>query len=162
MMQLFTPYISIRNFLQRYTLVCIHKLHIRIHSLLGDDKTELFHSHPFHYISIILAGGYDDVVLSNGVVSRRVVRAPAIIIGSKNKFHRLENVKPNTKTLFFAYGKYTWRAKHPAPTKKLDGIFIREVKGCRVFCKRELGVWFIGHADLNTAENETRHSIFQI
>lgn len=50
-------------FLERYTILKIGLLHIRIHYIKDIDRSVFYHNHLFHYISIILKGGYSDEVI---------------------------------------------------------------------------------------------------
>ncbi len=101
-MILFKRYINIKNFIQRYTILHIGKLHIRIHKITDCDKTTLYHNHPFHYISIILKGGYSEKILGdNKIYSHGVF---SVICRNNMIYHRIESLKSITTTLFIAYG----------------------------------------------------------
>lgn len=157
----FKKYLSIDGFLLRYTILKIRSLHIRLHRILSSDATRLFHSHPFHYISFLYRGSYIDCQLDGDKITRKLHTAPSIVISTSNRLHRLEDVKPDTRTLFCTLGNYKWHAVSMSPDTSTDGIHRRDVKGVELYCKRHLGVWFIGHEDLVEASEETRHSIFQ-
>jgi hypothetical protein len=157
-----SPYKSIKNFLYRFTILQIGKLHIRIHRFDGQDKTTLFHNHPFHYISIILWGGYTERIKC-GNVSRLKVNVIGDVIFRRSKvYHRIDDVYPNTYTLFIAYGDYTWNAINMQKSFLPNGIFSRKVNNKSVWAKRENGIWFIGNESRDLALVENRHSIYQI
>lgn len=151
------PYTNIKNFLYRFTIFQIGNLHIRIHKIVDDDKTTLLHNHPFNYISIILKGGYTDVLedktYNYGWLS--------IIKRKHEQYHRIINVKKNTYTLFIAYGKYEWNAKN-INKNGISGIFQRNLNNRTIWAKRENNIWFIGNENKEIAIKETKHSIHQI
>lgn len=60
---MFKKYSSISGYLERFTLFKIGKLHVRVHHILSADGTIYCHNHPFHYISIILKGGYVEQII---------------------------------------------------------------------------------------------------
>lgn len=158
----FKPYSSIKGFLERFTLIKIGKLHIRIHSILEKDQTTLFHTHPFHYISIVLKGGYvDSYIGEDGVIRNKTYKQFSIIVRKASTYHRIHELFADTKTLFIAFGNYGWDAVNLNPSKDEDGIFVRLVNGRMVFSKKKLGIWYIGSGDRDIAIKETRHSIYQ-
>ncbi len=161
-MIIFKPYSNIKDFLQRFTLLKVGKLHIRLHKIVDEDQTPLYHNHPFHYISIILKGGYTESIL-NG--ESKIVKSHgllSIINRDRNVFHRIDKLRGETITLFIAWGNYGWKAHSSNPDRSEDGLFERMINGKRIWCKKEDGVWFIGNADKDVAQKETRHSIHQI
>lgn len=121
------PYSSIKNFLQRFTIIQIGKLHIRLHRITDKDQTTLFHNHPFNYISIILRGGYTETYLVNGEEKRSKHGFLSIIKRGHDTFHRIESVKGEAVTLFVAYGKYSWLAFNTKDESHTDGTYKR---GC--------------------------------
>jgi hypothetical protein len=161
-MKLFKPYSNIKDFLHRFTILKIGKLHIRIHKITSEDKTSLFHNHPFHYISIILRGGYTEMILDNDVLSQRRYTAGDLILRSNKTYHRIDKLHGETITLFIAYGKYAWNAINPVISDSDDGIFERIINEKRLWNKRKNGIWYIGNVNKDVAERETRHSIHQV
>lgn len=160
-MILFKPYSNIKDFLQRYTLLKIGTLHIRLHKITDKDRTTLFHNHPFDYISIILKNGYTETFLDNGVEKICSHGFLSVIKRKHSTYHRIDEIKGETITLFIAYGKYDWKAFNTKNEANTDGIYQRSVNGKTLWCKRSNGIWFIGHTNKTDAENETRHSIHQ-
>lgn len=161
-MRLFKPYSNIEDFLARFTLLKIGPLHIRLHKITDKDRTTLYHNHPFHYISLILKGGYSESVIKDGKIEKVSHSAGSVIVRSCEAFHRIENIRKTTYTLFFAWGDYGWQAFNPTPDNSKDGLHQREISGVTVWCKREAGIWFIGNKSKQVAANETRHSIHQM
>lgn len=161
-MILFKPYSHIKGFLERFTVLKIGKLHIRIHRILDKDQSTLFHTHPFHYISIILKGGYVDLYIDKeGNVQRKSYTRFSIIERSASTFHRIEQVIVPTITLFIAWGNYGWDVINLDPKEDEDGLFKRLVNGRIVYNKKKLGVWYIGNESSEIALKETRYSIYQ-
>lgn len=153
-MKFLRKYTTIKDLMTRFTILQIGRLHIRVHSFTGKDETTLLHCHPFHYVSVILCGGYTEQVNGKTVVHK----APCIIARRGSTFHRIDHVLPNTKTLFFALGNFGWQAKPVGNIDKTtDGLHQLD----DLWYKRHEGVWYIGHADASTASLETRHSIHQ-
>ncbi len=160
-MTLFKPYSSIKDFLHRYTLLKIGSLHIRLHKITDKDRTTLFHNHPFNYVSIILKGGYSETYLKDGLELKSTHNIFSVIKRNHNVFHRIDEIKCETFTLFIAYGKYNWNAFNTKNDTSKDGVYERVLNGKKFWCKKENGIWFIGNADKSIANRETRHSIHQ-
>ena len=162
-MNFLRKYNSIPGFLHRFTILCIGKLHIRIHKILSVDETQLYHNHPFNYISIILKGGYTEHIFNEEKQTTSIIerKAPCFIFANKNTYHRIHEIYGSTTTMFLAYGKYGWNAINPSPMTNVDGIFKRVIKGKILLCKRQNDIWYIGHQTKPEAVAETRHSIFQ-
>lgn len=162
-MIVFKPYSSIKDFLQRFTILKIGKLHIRLHKIIDIDRTTLYHNHPFNYISVILKGGYTESVICNQTNEIKVYKHDflSIILRKNNIFHRIVKIKGKTLTLFIAYGKYNWNALNTINDNSEDGMFQREINNKLVWSKKENGIWFIGNENKNIAQQETRHSIHQ-
>lgn len=161
-MTIFKPYTSIKDFLHRYTLLKIGKLHIRLHKITDRDQTTLFHNHPFHYVSIILKGGYKETILKDGNESQKNHRFLSVIFRSCKVYHRIEEIYGETLTFFIAYGNYGWQAHNTKQSNEDNGLYQRIIKGKQLWSKKENGIWFIGHEDRLSAAAETRHSIHQI
>lgn len=152
-MILFKPYSNIKGFLNRFTILKIGTFHIRIHKILDKDRTTLYHNHPFHYISIILKGGYKECLIDKTIKHSLF----SVIIRNSKTFHRIDEVYGETITLFITIGNYGWKAFN-TETCNDDGVYER--KG--MFAKKENGIWFIGNKDFDKASKEIRHSIHQI
>lgn len=106
-MIIFKPYSNIKNFLHRYTLLKIGSLHIRLHKVTDKDRTTLFHNHPFNYISIILKGGYTETYIVNGIEKMSTSSFLSVIKRKHSCYHRIDDIKSETITLFIAYGRCT-------------------------------------------------------
>lgn len=159
-MKLLKKYTNIENFLYRFTIFCFKNVSLRIHKIVNSDQTTLLHNHPFNYISFVLKGGYDDVYLENDVLQTTKRKRFSFLKRDHSVYHRIENVMVPTYTLFFIWGKYSWKALN----LKNDNdkvIMKRIVNGKEVFSKRENGIWYIGNENREIAEKETRHSIHQ-
>lgn len=157
-MILFKPYSNIKDFLFRFTILKIGKLHIRLHRIKDIDKSGFYHNHPFRYISIILRGGYTEEII-NG--KPRSYSAGDIVCHSEDDYHKITVVAPNTLTLFFAWGNYDWNALNLNKQQFPNGVWVRTIEGKTKWAKRENDIWFIAHTDHTKAKNETRHSIHQ-
>lgn len=161
-MKFWQTYSNIENFLHRFTILKIGKLHIRLHKIKSADKTTLFHNHPFHYISVILKGGYTEKILFSNTIKEKTHNVGKVIFRKNDVFHRIEKLKKETITLFITWGKYEWKALNASLSKNPDGVFQRKVKNKILWCKRINDVWFIGNTDKDVASLETRHSIHQV
>lgn len=140
----------------------IGNLHIRIHKIIDKDRTTLFHNHPFNYISIVLKNGYTEKYLDKGVEKTRSYRFLSVIKKNHSCYHRIDDIKGETITLFIAYGKYDWNAFNTLIKNENDGIFKRNINNKEIWCKKSNGIWFIGHHNKYNAKKETRHSIHQV
>lgn len=159
--EIFKPYSNIKNFLKRYTLFKIGTLHVRIHKIVDKDRTTLFHNHPFNYISIILKGGYTEIFIQNEQEKIAKHNFLSIIKRKYNIYHRIDDIQGQAITLFIAYGKYDWKAFNTKDESATNGVYQRVIQNKELWCKKENGIWFIGHYDKNEAINESRHSIHQ-
>lgn len=157
-------YTSIPKYLERFTILKFFNLHIRIHKLLSEDKTVFYHNHPFHFLSIVISGGYTEEYLKDDKVITKYHKKWAFIFRNKNRYHSIKSVEPNTKTLFFAIGNYKkWHLKSITPNvnRPKDGIYRRVIKGNKVYSKCYNGMFYIGSRDSDMARKESRLSIFQ-
>lgn len=163
-MILFKQYSNIKNFLNRYTIIKIGTLHIRIHKIMDKDRTNFYHNHPFNYVSIILKGGYNDKTIDTktGEIKYHRYNIFSIIKRKYSIYHRIEEVKGDTVTLFIAYGKYNWNVLNSNVNTDFDGLFERIINGNKIWCKNENGIWFIGNKDKEIALKEIRYSIHQV
>jgi len=160
-MTLFKSYSSIKDFLYRFTLLKIGKLHIRLHQIKDKDSTGLFHNHPFKYISIILRGGYTEEILKDDNITTKTHSTGSIIFRGEKTLHKISECNPKTVTLFLAWGNYGWHAVNTGEATHKPGVYRRMVNDAELWAKREKDIWFIGHKDYTKAQNETRHSIHQ-
>lgn len=164
----FKRYNSLPNYLHRWTIFSINKLHVRLHKILCEDKTNFLHSHPFYFISIILKNGYEEELLVNNQIKIIKHRFGSIIFRKPTDFHRIKSIDGKTITFFI-----TWKVnsgwnliEHPhllnksfvKPSK--NGIYLRKING-RIIYSKFNEFWFIGSEDLSEAAIETRASIHQ-
>lgn len=162
-MILLRPYSSINDFLQRFTILKIGKFHVRLHKITDNDRSTLFHNHPFNYVSVILKGGYTERVIKKDRTMTKKHKVGSIIFRSRNVFHRIDTIQGREAvTLFFAFGNFGWKAFSRNYNTDNDGMFQRVIKNKKVWSKRENGIWFIGNQDKAIAAKETRHSIHQV
>lgn len=163
-MKFLSEYSSIKDFLYRFTIFKIGKLHIRLHKIVSPDRTTLLHTHPFHYCSIILKGGYvEKVADSISLKSTELIhKSGSIILRDSSIPHRIERLLGETWTLFITWGNYGWKAYNLEKANVEDGLFRRKINEKIVWSKRKDGVWYIGNEDQNVAMNETRFSIHQM
>lgn len=130
---------------------------------MDKDQSTLYHNHPFHYVSVILKGGYTEKILQNDKPITKQHSFLSIIARSNKVFHRIEDLINPTYTLFITYGNYGWQAHQAEPyLKKDDGIYRRTIRGRIVWSNKINGIWFIGNSNKQIAASETRHSIHQI
>lgn len=162
-MKILSPYKSLNGYLHRFTLLKVGRLHIRVHSILVPDGTPFLHSHPFHYASLILSGGYTEKLRSKSLTHK----AGSLILRSANTPHQIVQVLPNTRTLFITWetrdrkwhleeggtGVSDWACLEP-------GIYTRELYGEVRFCKFDR-FWFKAANSLEEAAAQTEPSIDQ-
>ena len=132
------PYLSLKNYLERRTILKVGKLHIRLHNIKSEDITPFLHSHPFSYISIILKGSYIET-LESGDYKRNKFN---ILFRKYNTYHRLKSVNPNTLTLFIAWttkdNKWSFKDTGEKTTKWTTypkGVYLRQFKTRKRYCK---------------------------
>lgn len=164
-------YNSLKGYLERFTILNIGRLHIRIHKILSSDATPFLHNHPFHYISFVYSGGYTEQSLLGFKKYPRF----SIIIHKASFFHRFDDVLPNTKTLFFSWktNQYKWQLKKaPIISEKLNwiehkpGIYLRELNNGKKYCKFDV-FWFKGQdtpeealKEESPSNNQTKQGVF--
>lgn len=164
----FKRYNSLPNYLHRWTIFSINKLHVRLHKILCEDKTFFLHSHPFYFISIILKNGYDEELLVDNQIKVIKHRFGSVIFRKPNDFHRIKCVKGETITLFISWKVDNgWKlVRHPElppetfKTPVKDGLYLRLVGGKQIYSKFE-NFWYIGNENMLHALSETRPSIHQ-
>lgn len=69
----------------------------RLHHIIRGDADRHLHDHPFSFFSIILRGGYNEL-LQYAKTERRISKTNSI---NKFSFHRITWTQPNTWTLVF-------------------------------------------------------------
>jgi len=165
-------------FLERWTVFKWWRLHIRIHHLIGPDRTPFLHSHPFWYVSIILSGDYIELYEGPDGKLIRVKHGPgSIIVRRPSTFHRIEHTSyPKCRTLFI-----TWERRISVPRERLwdlkrhpdvvcrftfkqpsiPGVYQRTVNGNYLYAKFDQ-FWYVGNTNLGLAQREYRLSIHQV
>lgn len=163
------PYNHLVDYLHRWTVCKIGKLHVRLHHILSTDGTPFLHNHPFAYVSFVFSGGYTEQVLVKGKLKEVQHVAPAIIVRRSNVFHRIVDLKGKCKTLFVAYGDSKWELQtHPDVARPFtyvtpmdEGIYRRIINGKPVYSRFENGVWYAGSDEYEGAVNSTKLSVHQ-
>lgn len=157
------PYKHLLGYLERYTILKIGRLHIRLHRIKRSDITPFQHTHPFSYISIILRGGYTDRVrtkcYTHGIGS--------VIFRKSSTPHRIVDVEHGTTTLFITWltKDRKWKFVEYGEvsgewTLYETGIYKRVLYGKEKYCKFD-GYWFKSSDTFEGALAETEPSIDQ-
>jgi len=155
-------YKSLVGYLERFTVIHVGRLHIRLHRIKSADRTPFLHSHPFHYISFIMRGGYEEE-LENKIIDHKRF---SFIFRRNSTYHRIKSVRPDTVTLFFTWKtpEYKWRfGKQTLDTVQwpmLQGVYKRQVFGKDYYAKFDK-YWHIGHTCIEKCLAETSPSIDQ-
>lgn len=84
------------NTLRRWKITLWGGISIRLHRWVEGDPREYQHSHPWHFVTFVLRGGYTDV--GDGRPDD-VVRAPAVRYRSPDWRHSVTKVLPGTWSL---------------------------------------------------------------
>ena len=163
-MVFFKRYSNIKNFLERFTIFKIGNIHLRLHKLTSKDETTLYHNHPFYYLSVILKGGYDEIIYNpeTGKETIKKHKRFSIILRSKNTYHRISEINGNTTTLFLTMGRFSWKAINFGKPAFDNGIYKRIVNDKEKWCKYINGIWYVGNECMCKAINEQRLSIHQV
>jgi hypothetical protein len=82
----------------------------------------------FNYISIILKNGYTETYLENEIEKVCTHNFLSIVKRKHYCYHRIDEIKGKTLTLFIAYGKYEWNAFNTKNETETDGIYQRFVR----------------------------------
>jgi hypothetical protein len=153
------------GYLERYTILHFKRMHVRFHRIKRPDITPFLHTHPFHYLSIVLWGGYTEFVKGE----MRKHGFLSFIRRSASEAHRIVEVKPGTLTLFF-----TWKTKDrawslqddpsgvPAPewVNYPQGVYLRQLYGRTVYSKFDR-FWHKAADSYEEAQVQTSPSIDQ-
>lgn len=142
---------------------------VRVHDILTPDNTPFLHTHPFHYCSLIISGGYTEVYEKDGELHTVNRRRFSLAFRKNTTPHRIVSVLPNTRTLFFTWStikgtEQGWTVKrHPeieTPSTygdMPDGIY-EHGDGFR---KRDDGIWYALCNDEDAAMECERLSLHQ-
>jgi hypothetical protein len=111
-----TPYFNLEGYMERDWLIPYNgDLGIRIHHILRDDNDRAFHDHPWPNTSVVLKGGYWELMpeLENQdpsldkVLYSKVWRKPGDVIQRKaTTRHRLMIPEGTTATSMFIMGPW--------------------------------------------------------
>lgn len=154
------------GYLERYTLINFKRVHVRLHRIKRPDITPFLHSHPFHYLSIVLWGGYTEC-LENGEVKTHGFLS--LIPRNANVAHRIMSVKPGTLTLFCTWKTrdQQWTLKEggeafssPEWVNHPTGVYQRQLYGKTQYSKFNK-FWHKAAKTYDEALGETRPSIDQ-
>lgn len=162
------PYISLKGYLHRFTLIRIGAFHLRVHRILSEDKTPFLHTHPFCYFSLVMFGGYDELVESKtGELRLNRRRLGSIVFRSRKHAHQIIKVYPGTITLFFTIALKGWRwhfvrrgKPHPSWIEREKGVYLRVLQDSPRFCKFDQ-FWHKSADTLEKAKIEVLPSINQ-
>jgi hypothetical protein len=161
-----TPYEHLPGYLHRWKLLGLKNFMIRVHEILTADGTPFLHNHPFHYVSIVLSGWYEEQLLVGEELVVKRHGAGSLILRSRNQYHRISSVGRNTKTLFLSYKvKGGWGLKRhrmvKTPANYLDmpnGVY--EMSDGKFRLRLE-GVWCLPRDTLEEARSCRIPSIHQ-
>lgn len=118
------PYNHLRGYLHRWSVLKVGRLKVRIHDILTPDGTPYMHTHPFHYVSIVLSGGYTEQIYKGFHLATVKHTRWSVIARTAGRPHRISEVQPNAKTLFFCWSsRQPWKLFRfgcPAPQGYVD------------------------------------------
>ena len=157
------PYKPLLNYLERFTVFKVGRLHIRIHHIKQADILPFQHTHPFNYMSIILRGGYTEQQRFKSITHT----VGSVIFRSHKTPHRLSVVDPSTVTLFVAWNtkEHLWEFQDYSNhadnwTTHPVGVYSRELYGKRLFSKFDK-YWHKSSNTVNGALEQKHPSIDQ-
>lgn len=158
-------YKHLKGYLERYTVLRIWRLHIRLHRIKRPDITPFLHTHPFHYISFILWGGYTEVTNSRVHIRSRW----SMSCRHASTPHRIVSVDPNTVTFFITWStaanvwkfvKTDWKFITDDWVEYEHGIYRRVLYGETVYSKFN-EYWYKAATSIDEAHHSTLASIDQ-
>lgn len=150
-------YPAIQKFFDELESIKFIRFNIKINHIRSEDQTPLMHNHPYHYLSLILRGGYTEEKLINDDTVNVVKHGKfAVIFRNKNVFHRITSIIKPTTTLFISFGMTNKKNNN-----QCDGVYKRVVSSKKIWAKYKDGKWFVGNANKYKASREIRYSIFQ-
>ena len=124
-----TPYFNLEGYMNRDWLVPYNgNFGIRIHQILKDDDDRALHDHPWPNTSIVLKGGYWEIMpenesqdpsLDHVLYSKAWREAGDIIERQANTRHRIVIPKGQTATSMFIMGKLEQDWGFYTPTGKV-------------------------------------------
>lgn len=96
-------------YLERYHIASMFGFKIWLHRFIRNDSERHLHNHPWHALSVILTGGYREIVALDGYRNMDIIdhNAPSINVIKASKTHRILQVEPNTWTLILRAPRLT-------------------------------------------------------
>lgn len=88
-------------YLERYHVASLFGFKIWLHRFIRNDSDRHLHNHPWHALSVILTGGYREIVALKGYRNWDIVdyKRGNFNLIKADKTHRILQVEPNTWTL---------------------------------------------------------------
>ena len=91
--------------LYRITILRTPMFSIKLHKILGSDLDRYLHDHPWHYVSLILSGVYQE----ERQHETGIRRPGNLLFRHATSIHRLTLLTPHVWTLFITSGRIrTW------------------------------------------------------
>lgn len=162
----------IKGLMNRNSLFTLGRFKVRVHSFTEKDKSGKLHSHPFAYISIVIAGGYTEELADGSIVYQNT---GSVIVRKSRTYHRIINCLEGTKTVIFTFYNPTneWNfcdsiyvETDQSIIQKLykyanKGIYIRKLSNKFLYSRFENGVWYKGSSNSDVAYKEQQPSMDQ-
>lgn len=162
----------IKGLMKRNSLLSLGRFKVRIHSFTEKDKSGKLHSHPFAYISIVIAGGYTEELADGSIVHQNT---GSIIIRKSGTHHRIISCLEGTKTLIFTFYNPTneWKFCDSIYSETDQEIinkmrefangklYVRQLGDKFVYSRFEDGVWYKGSENSIVAANQIQPSMDQ-
>lgn len=138
------PGLHMRGFLRRYYLFMTKHFSIVINHIRRPDTGQgQYHNHPYHFISIVLKGGYTEILWRGDKVETINRGTGDINFRFKSDRHRITKLDGDVWTLFIRFGSSTgeWGLyKDNGEYTPMKGSDLYSVKGQIERRKKELGV----------------------
>lgn len=96
-------------YLERYHIASLFGFKIWLHRFIRNDSERHLHNHPWHALSVILTGGYREIVALKGYRNWDIVdyKRGNLNVIRANKTHRILQVDPDTWTLILRAPRLT-------------------------------------------------------
>lgn len=91
---------------RRWLLFYLPYFRIYFHHILESDKDKHMHDHPWHFISIIVSGGYEEKSFNGKEIKKNTYKPFSFVFHKRKDGHQIKLLKP-TKTIVIAFGKKT-------------------------------------------------------
>lgn len=147
------------GFFRRFALIRISRLSVRIHTFSGPDITPFLHTHPFHYISLVMWGRYTELINNQFTVSRT---PGSVIARHASTPHQIIKCSECVTLCIMWKHDDRWTLmpsihRHPAYRAVPDGVYADQ-SGYRA---RRDGIWMTIQPTPDQAELSTRISFQQ-